>query len=239
MAGKLSNDTTSFCNNLFRSPVEFAQAALALHDFAGGRFEAGLGAGWSEAEITGTGGAYPEGPERAGRYIEAMQIVRQLFDTGACSFNGEHYTIEVPGIGPWRGAGPVLVGSAGGPRTRREITPLVDRIEVFAGDFIRDGSIDMAALADVTDEDVQDMVAKVREIDADIPIGYFTLVAVGESPEVAGLEQMLGDGFAGSLVGAPAKVAESIARIESWGISRMQLTELVPGSFTTLSKVLN
>ena len=37
---------TSFANNLLRSPVEFAQASLAVHRASGGRFEAGLGAGW-------------------------------------------------------------------------------------------------------------------------------------------------------------------------------------------------
>ena len=34
-----------FANNLLRSPVEFAQAALALQRASGGRFEAGLGPG--------------------------------------------------------------------------------------------------------------------------------------------------------------------------------------------------
>src|SRR4051794_1120573 len=34
---------SSFANNLFRSPVEFAHAALTLQQVSGGRFEAGLG----------------------------------------------------------------------------------------------------------------------------------------------------------------------------------------------------
>ena len=79
---------SSFANNLLRSPVEFAQAAFALHRASGGRFEAGLGAGWSEGEITGTGQRYPTPSERAGRYAEAMHVVRTLFDTGACTFAG-------------------------------------------------------------------------------------------------------------------------------------------------------
>ncbi|MBY0399203.1 LLM class flavin-dependent oxidoreductase [Myxococcota bacterium] len=37
--------TSSFANDLFRSPVEFAQAALTLNRVANGRFEAGLAAG--------------------------------------------------------------------------------------------------------------------------------------------------------------------------------------------------
>lgn len=38
--------TSSFANNLFRSPVEFAQASLTMQALSDGRFEAGLGAGW-------------------------------------------------------------------------------------------------------------------------------------------------------------------------------------------------
>jgi alkanesulfonate monooxygenase SsuD/methylene tetrahydromethanopterin reductase-like flavin-dependent oxidoreductase (luciferase family) len=51
--------TSSFANNLLRSPVEFAQAALSLQRASGGRFEAGIGAGWAESEITGIGQAFP------------------------------------------------------------------------------------------------------------------------------------------------------------------------------------
>src|SRR5262245_60623264 len=70
--------TTSFANNLFRSPVEFAQASLQMQIVSGGRFEAGLGAGWTKEEAVGASLHYPEPSERAGRLIEAVQIVRQL-----------------------------------------------------------------------------------------------------------------------------------------------------------------
>jgi alkanesulfonate monooxygenase SsuD/methylene tetrahydromethanopterin reductase-like flavin-dependent oxidoreductase (luciferase family) len=230
---------SSFCNNLFRSPVEFAQASLTLHQAANGRFEAGLGAGWSENEVSGgLGQYYPPPGERAGRYREAMTIVREILDTGKCRFQGEFYNVNVPVMGPFNGTRPVLVGSAGGPRTRREITPLVDRVEVFAGEFIRGGSIDFAALAAVTDDDVRDMIAKVREIRPDIPIGYFTLMAAGDSEPVKGLEAMLGNNFASGLVGHPEKVAAKIAQMESWGLGRVQLTELVPGSYSNLAPYL-
>ena len=87
---------TSFANNLLRSPVEFAQASLAVHRASGGRFEAGLGAGWDQAELEATGVRFPPTVgERAGRYIEAGQIVRRLFDDGWATFRGEWYDVEV------------------------------------------------------------------------------------------------------------------------------------------------
>lgn len=230
---------SSFCNNLFRSPVEFAQASLALNQLAPGRFEAGLGAGWAESEIAGIGWEYPEAKHRAGRFIEALEIVRQLFDHGRCRFHGEYYDIDVPVLGPFDGSGPTLVASAGGPRTRRESLRFIDRIEVFKGNFIRAGAIDFAELAAITDDEVEDLVGEVKTLRTDIPIGYFALMAAGDSEMVQALEAQLGNGFAGGLVGHPEKVAANLARMESWGISRVQLTELVPGTYTALAPYVN
>ena len=108
----------AFGNNLVRSPVEFAQAALALHRVSGGRCEAGLGAGWAENEITGMGWEFPSARDRVGRYIEALQIIRSLLHTGACSFHGEYYDIEIPAIGPLPKPPPLLMASLGGDRAR-------------------------------------------------------------------------------------------------------------------------
>ena len=59
----------AFANNLVRSPVEFAQAALALQRVSGGRCEAGLGAGWAG------GGSVPSG-------VGAMQIASMMHSSG-------------------------------------------------------------------------------------------------------------------------------------------------------------
>ena len=83
--------TSSFCNNLFRSPVEFAQGALSVQQAAEGRFEAGLGAGWAEAEMKAIGMPYPGPPERIGMYIEAMKIAGQIINTNQCQFSGDYY----------------------------------------------------------------------------------------------------------------------------------------------------
>ena len=61
----------SFVNNLFRSPFEFAQASASMQRLAGGRYEAGLGAGWTEGEMIATDQLYPDGPTRARKYREA------------------------------------------------------------------------------------------------------------------------------------------------------------------------
>ena len=102
--------------------INFAQAALQMQSVSGGRFEAGLGARWSRDEAVGAGIGYPSAGVRAGRYIEAIQIVRALLATGACSFVGQHHQVNVPPIGPRPSCGPPpLVASLGGERTIRSI----------------------------------------------------------------------------------------------------------------------
>ena len=234
--------TTSFCNNLFRSPVEFAQAALSLQAAASGRFEAGLGAGWLEDEILAAGESYPDGPTRVSMYVEALQIVRELLATQQCKFAGEHYRIDV--TGPRRLAAawdtpPPLIAAAGGPRSIRETAPLVDRLEIKASArATRPGSLDFSIMATVTEEELAANAARARAANPGVPLGVFILVAAGDSPAVQGLKASLGNGFLSRFMGAPADVASALERLSEHGINRVQLTELAPESHSRLAEVL-
>lgn len=229
--------TSSFANNLFRSPVEFAQAALTLHRVANGRFEAGLGAGWIEDEIVRVGWRFPTSPERAGAYIEAMQIVRELFDTGCCRFAGKHYQIDVeaPGLAGLAPTPPLLVGSAGGPRTLREIPRFVDRIEVQPNAAAtRGGAVDPTRQAAIGEADVRDAIARVRRVREDVPIGLFALIGVVPAEQVAAFRAPFGDGFVARFMGEAGAVAQALCDLEGLGIDRIQLTEMAPGSLERL-----
>jgi len=233
--------TTSFCNNLFRSPVEFAQGALALQDASGGRFEAGLGAGWAQDEIEAVGWAYPDGPTRVSMYVEALQIVSQLFATGQCTFAGEHYRINISGDQALANyaAPPPLIGAAGGPRALREVTPIVDRVEVKASArATRVGHLDFGIMASVTEEEVAGNVERVKAIRPDVPIGIFILTGVGDDPAVQGIKQGLGNGYLGRFVGQARDVAAALRELGEMGIDRVQLTELAPGSHSKLAEEL-
>ena len=65
--------TSSFANNLFRSPIEFAQAALQMQAVSNGRFEAGLEQGgtrrrpWPRASTTRLPASGPRGTPRRSR----------------------------------------------------------------------------------------------------------------------------------------------------------------------------
>lgn len=230
---------TSFCNNLFRSPVEFAQAALALQRASDGRFEAGLGAGWLQDEIEAMGETYPDGPTRISKYIEAMQIVRTLLHTGQCQFKGEHYQVDISGdlaIGPLSDTPPPLVGSVGGPRGLREVTPLVDRIEIKANArATRVGHLDFEIMASVSAEELISNVERGKAASATTPIGTFMMIGVGDDPAITGLKGGLGDGFLGRFLGEAPAVADALLELGEMGIDRVQLTEMFPGSQTALA----
>lgn len=231
---------SSFANNLFRSPVEFAQASLAMHRASGGRFEAGLGAGWNEEEMTATGQIYPPGPVRVSMYREAVEIVRALLTTGSCTFEGEYYNVKVPHLAPFDpDSRPLLVGACGGPRSIREIAPLLDRIEVKGtGAATQGGTLDFEKLATISADDIQALVDQVRAVREDIPMGYFALVGIGDDPAVQELRAGLGDGYSGKFFGAAEEVAEALLSLSAFGIGRVQITELVPGGVKALAPIL-
>ncbi len=230
----------SFVNNLFRSPFEFAQAGVSMQRLAGGRYEAGLGAGWTEGEIVATGSEYPDGRTRARMYREALLIVRELFTTGRCDFEGEHYRMHVPELRGFS-ANPIpLVASVGGDWTLRNITPIVDRVELkVIGRATRGGSLDLPVMAGVTEDELVSMIDTVRDVRDDIPIGLFMLIGAGTGPEIDALSSTLGDNLCGRFVGEPAKVLENLVALEELGISRVQVTEFVPGSIENLGRELS
>jgi len=225
MATSRATISTAFVNNLLRSPVEVAQAALMLQLVSGGRFELGLGAGWARAEILDAGLDYPERGDRAGAFIEATQIVRSLLHTGSCRFEGRYYRIEVENLGPVSKRPPPLVCSVGGPRTIREVTPHADRVEIVAASpAIRAGAVDLGAMAGIGDSYLLELIDRVRAVDPEIGLGMFVYCMVGDDTETRELAAHLEGSLHGRFCGPAGKVAEGLAWLEEIGITRAQIT---------------
>jgi alkanesulfonate monooxygenase SsuD/methylene tetrahydromethanopterin reductase-like flavin-dependent oxidoreductase (luciferase family) len=227
--------TSSFANNLVRSPVEFAQASLAVQQASSGRFEAGLGAGWARAEIEQIGHRYPPSAERISRYIEAITIAGELLRTRHCSFHGDYYGVDVDILGP-DVPPPPLVASVGGPRSIRKVSPLVDRVELkVSSSATRGGELDYAAFQLVDEDHLDSLVALVRAVSPDVPLGMFLQVGVGDNPRLRQLSATLGDSWMSRFIGPPAQVAEALMALESHGVDRVQLTPYLPETFELLA----
>lgn len=231
--------TTGFVNNLFRSPVEVAQATLMMQSVSGGRFELGLGAGWMRDELEGAGMRFPDPPERAARFAEAAEIIRSIVHTGGSSFDGEHYSVDIVGLGPLSDPPAPLVASVGGPRTVREVTPHCDRVEIKASSAsTRGGALDFGVMATVPDDHLVDMIARVRAADPQIGIGMFVLCNAGADDSVRQMESMLGDGLYSRFYGAPEKIVENLAWLGELGITRCTIAPHDDATFDLLAPLL-
>jgi alkanesulfonate monooxygenase SsuD/methylene tetrahydromethanopterin reductase-like flavin-dependent oxidoreductase (luciferase family) len=225
--------TTAFANNLLRHPIDVAQASMAMQIASGNRFEAGVGAGWARDEIERSGLVYPDGRTRARMFHESVVIVRELLHTGRCRFEGEHYKVDVEVLGPLPDVEVPLVASVGSPWTMRNITPLVERVELKMGRSTRDGAIDLGVLASVTEHEVRSMIEIVKDVNPAVSVSLLVFVACGTAAEP--FERAFGDSLFGSFVGEPGRVAEGVRSLASWGVDRITLTQWVPGSFEAIA----
>lgn len=112
---------TLVCANDYRHPVILAKEAATLDLLSDGRFELGLGAGFSQAEYEQAGMPFDQAGLRVDRLQEAIQVVKGLWTAEAFTFNGEHYTIDGLASFPrpcQRPHPPIHLGGAG-PRMLR------------------------------------------------------------------------------------------------------------------------
>lgn len=227
----------AFANNLFRHPVEFAQASLSLQVVSKGRFEAGLGAGWALAEIEQTGRVFPDGRTRARMFHEAAQIVREVLAGRACTFEGEHYRVDLPELNQPGATPPPLVLSVGSPWTMRNVTPLADRVELKMGRSTRGGGLDLGALGSVTRDEVASMVDTVKAAKPDVEVSVLAFVACGAGVEA--MRDTIGtEGIYSTWLGEPEAVAAELRTLADLGIDRVNISQWTPGSLSAVAPFL-
>jgi G6PDH family F420-dependent oxidoreductase len=81
------------CPTFRYHPTVVAQQAATLQLLSGGRFTLGLGAGENLNEHI-VGGGWPGADVRQEMFVEAIRIIRELFDGGYVNFRGEHFDVE-------------------------------------------------------------------------------------------------------------------------------------------------
>ncbi len=230
---------STFVNSVFRHPVDTAQAARQLQQISDGRFELGVGAGWYQAEMEAIGIAWPPPGQRVDALVETLQVLRPLLAGESCRFSGEYHRIDVGPVGPSSVASPTLIASVGGPRTTREVTPLVDRIEVKpSGRATRGGTLDWDVLATVSDADVEKRIQSIRAIRPDIDIDLFVLFNAANDSATRNRAAALGDSFQARFFATPPAVADALRQLTDLGVSRVQLSATEPASFDRLAPLL-
>ena len=181
------------------------------------------------------------GPTRARRFREALIIVRELLANGACRFDGDHYKIDVPVLGPLTTPPPRLIGAASGPWVQRNIAPHVDVVEIAypgPGNPMKSGTFDFSRIAEITLETIAESCDRVLQSNPDVALSCAVPFAVGTGEAATAMKQMMGDGFYGNCCGDPEAAAENLAKLESIGVSRVTLTAATDESYVLLAKHL-
>jgi probable F420-dependent oxidoreductase len=103
----------------YLSPTYLAKQASTLDVLSGGRFDLGLGTGWSDVEFVATG----SNPNPRGRRTEEyLRVLRTLFRGGRAAFDGEFYTVPPSVMAPapvQPGGPPILLGGTAEIALRR------------------------------------------------------------------------------------------------------------------------
>lgn len=106
-------------NGPFYAPVALAKQFAALDVLSNGRFDAGIGLGWSPAEYAAAGVPMEK---RGRRFDEWLDCLHMLLTAEQVEFTGEFYRVPASRIAPapvQRPRPPVLIGGSAPPALRR------------------------------------------------------------------------------------------------------------------------
>jgi probable F420-dependent oxidoreductase len=124
----------------FVSPVYLAKQAATLDVLSNGRFDLGLGVGWSKTEFTATGA---DKARRGARAEEYVKVLRTLWNDDPASFDGEFYTVPPGRMRPkpvQPGGPPILLGGA--------VRPALERAGRLAAGWMSRSATDLDRIAD-------------------------------------------------------------------------------------------
>ncbi|WP_100349206.1 TIGR03560 family F420-dependent LLM class oxidoreductase [Luteimicrobium subarcticum] len=78
----------------YRNPAYLAKVATTADIVSGGRVEMGIGAGWYEHEWRAYGYGFPSAGERLKALEEGVDIMAQMWRTGAATLDGSVYQVD-------------------------------------------------------------------------------------------------------------------------------------------------
>ncbi|GHO89661.1 TIGR03621 family F420-dependent LLM class oxidoreductase [Dictyobacter formicarum] len=236
-----------FCND-FRHPALLAKGVATLDSLSGGRFEFGLGAGYSVADYNLAAIPYDSAGVRINRFEESIQVMKQLFTQEAVTFHGKYYTLndmQAPLKPIQKPYPPIFIGGGG----KRMLS-----IAAREASIIGINAINKAQGMDVTDSTPQALeqkVAWIREAagerinDLELACPVFRMVlsdSRGQSDQVFQRGGPVMASELGSvqesmhtLVGSIDQIVETLLeRRERYGISYIQITANLLDAFTPI-----
>ncbi len=115
VTSKLKLGTLVFCVD-YRHPTVLAQAGATLHLLSQGRYEFGIGAGWTKKEFEQSGFPYNKASVRIERLEETLQAIKSLWIQKQTTFKGKYIHLSnygPPAELPEGEFPPIIVGGGG------------------------------------------------------------------------------------------------------------------------------
>ncbi len=229
MAGAVAASTSTIgigtwvLSALHRNPGLTVKIAETLDEISDGRFLFGLGAG--HAGDQGATFGYAE-DKTVSRYEDALEIILPALRGESVSWNGRYHSardLEIRPRGPRPGQIPVMLG-AHGPRTMRLAARHADIWSAFATE---------SSLP----EWFEPMLARLEEACADVGRDPGTLGrSIGVFVEATDERSAEETGLGVPISGPPAEIAETIARFEEIGATRIEVM-LWPATADSLTAI--
>jgi F420-dependent hydroxymycolic acid dehydrogenase len=135
------------CPTFRNNPATVAQAFASLGILAPGRIFLGVGTGEALNEVP-TGGGWGSYRERAARLVEAITIIRALWEQEWVSYHGTYYTIEQARLFDKPSQQVPIYVAASGPKTARLAGQHGDGLITVGGIYGEQGARVMAAFED-------------------------------------------------------------------------------------------
>jgi probable F420-dependent oxidoreductase len=225
--------------NDYRHPVVVAKEAATLDVLSGGRFELGLGAGWTTSDYEEAGIPLDRPGVRIARLAEAIDVVRGLWADGPLDLTGDHYRISgLDGLPkPVRPGGPPIVVGGGGERLLRAAAAKADVIAINVN--LAAGVIDARAFPDGVADATDRKLGWIREaaggrfddleLQSRIHLGMVTDDRPGVLEQLApafGLTSAEAAQTPHALIGSVEEICDQLVeRRERWGISYVTLSQ--------------
>lgn len=225
--------------NDYRHPVVVAKEAATIDLLSDGRFELGLGAGWTTADYEAAGFPLDRPGTRIARLAEAIEVVRGLWGPDPVTVEGDHYRITglVGAPRPVRPGGPRLVVGGGGERILRLAARTADVVAVNVN--LAAGVIDERAFPDGVPELTDRKLAWIRDAagdrfgDLELQVRvHLAMVTddragvLGEMSPAFGLTPEQAAATPHALIGTVEEICDQLVeRRERWGISYLGLSQ--------------
>jgi alkanesulfonate monooxygenase SsuD/methylene tetrahydromethanopterin reductase-like flavin-dependent oxidoreductase (luciferase family) len=120
----------------YRNPALMAKMMATLQVLTGGRYIAGIGAGWKKDEYQAFGYEYYPNAVRLAQLEEAIQILRTMWTQSPATFQGKYYSVNHAECEPLPNPPPpLLIGGGGEQVTLRLVAKYADWMNVTFADL--------------------------------------------------------------------------------------------------------